>query len=143
MAERQAPGVKRGKRQLAASSARALKRGSRGKPRRARARGSRQAARPHVDDATGRTRDWRGRPPAADGKPRAVAAWIAAEVLDQERRYREIVREMAALDERRTRWVRDFYRRIQDTGFYVHADIKRRIPPEAIPPLPKRVRVVW
>lgn len=107
---------------------------------RARRRG---AAPPPQADATGRTLDWRRDLKALDGKPREVAAWLARELRDQERRYRRIVRDMEALESRRRRWVQEFYRRIQDTGFYVHADIKRRVAPEAIPPLPKKIRVVF
>ena len=108
---------------------------ARRRARKARAKGE--------DDATGRTLEWRGALPALEGKPPAVAAWIAQELAEQERRYRRIAREMEALEKRRQLWIREFYQRIQDTGFYLHADVKRRIRPEAIPPLPKKVRVVF
>lgn len=73
-----------------------------------------------------------------------VQAWLDREVAEQERRYRKIVREMDALDPRRKRWIREFYRRIQTRGFNVHADLRRKVGPEEIPPLPKdRMRVVW
>lgn len=94
-------------------------------------------------DATGRTLDWKRELPALRGKPAEVAAWIARELREQEQRYRRIAREMDALDSRRRRWIQEFYRRIQTSGFYLHADIKRRIGPEEIPPLPKKVRVVY
>jgi hypothetical protein len=93
-------------------------------------------------DATGRTLDWT-QAPAAKGKPPEVAAWIVRELVEQERRYRAIVRAMDALERRRRRWIQEFYRRIQTSGFYLHADVKRRIPAEEIPPLPKTVRVVF
>jgi len=82
--------------------------------------------------------------PALAGRAPEVQAWIAREVAEQERRYRKIVREMDALESRRRRWILDFYKRIQTSGFYVHADIKKKIKPEEIPPLPKRkIRVVF
>ena len=110
-------------------------------PRRSgrKATGSKQAA----WDATGRTLDWKRDLPALRDKPAEVAAWIARELREQEQRYRRIVKEMDALETRRRRWIQEFYWRIQTSGFYLHADIKRRIEPEAIPPLPKKIRVVY
>jgi hypothetical protein len=113
--------------------------------RKAPRRGGRKAAsrKPPTWDATGRTLDWKRELPALRGKPAEVAAWIARELREQEQRYRGIVKQMDALETRRRRWIQEFYRRIQTSGFYLHADIKRRIEPEAIPPLPKKVRVVY
>jgi hypothetical protein len=85
-----------------------------------------------------------GKAPALRGRPAEVVEWLRREILDQERRYRRIVREMDALEARRRRWILEFYRRIQTTGFNVHADVKRVIPPGEVPPLPgKRIRVVF
>jgi hypothetical protein len=109
---------------------------------RARARSAKGRRRP-LEDATGRRLAWKGDLPALQGRPREVALWIARELAEQERRYRKIVKEMSALEARRQRWIREFYRRIQTSGFYLHADVKRRIPPEEIPPLPKKIRVVF
>ena len=73
-----------------------------------------------------------------------VQAWLDREVAEQERRYRKIVREMDALDPRRKRWIREFYERIQTRGFNVHSDLRRKVEPGEIPPIPKdKVRVVW
>lgn len=81
---------------------------------------------------------------AGPRRSREVQAWLDREVTEQERRYRRIVRAMDALDPRRRRWIRDFYDRIQTRGYCVHADIRRPIRPEEIPPLPKgKIRVVW
>lgn len=87
---------------------------------------------------------WDEAAPALEGREADVAAWIERELLEQERRYRRIVKLMEALDTRRRRWVREFYGRIQASGFNVHADIKTKIAPEDVPPLPKGpVRVVF
>lgn len=114
-------------------------------PKQAPRRGGRKAGgrKQTAWDATGRTLDWKRELPALRGKPAEVGAWIARELREQEQRYRRIVREMDALESRRRRWIQEFYRRIQTSGFYLHADIKRRIAPEEIPPLPKKVRVVY
>ena len=72
-----------------------------------------------------------------------VERWIRREVQEQERQYRKIVKAMDALNARRMRWVKEFYERIQTRGFSVHAGIRRKIRPEEIPPLPKKIRVVF
>lgn len=76
-------------------------------------------------------------------RPEEVERWIRREVQEQERLYRRIVKEMDALNARRLRWVREFYGRIQTRGFSVHAGIRRKIRPEEIPPIPKKIRVVF
>lgn len=94
--------------------------------------------------ATGRARS-RGAAPAAGRlrRPEEVEAWIRREVAAQERIYRGIVREMNALNDRRIKWVKEFYQRLQTRGFSVHAGIRRKVRPEEIPPVPKRIRVVF
>ena len=81
--------------------------------------------------------------PPAFRRPEEVERWIKREVAAQERIYRDIVRKMNALNDRRIRWVKAFYQRIQTRGFSVHAGIRRKVRPEEIPPLPKRIRVVF
>lgn len=82
--------------------------------------------------------------PARPRRSAEVQAWIDAEVAAQERRYRAIVRKMDALDPKRRRWIREFYARIQTRGYCVHADIRRKVPPEEIPALPPgKIRVVF
>ena len=86
--------------------------------------------------------------PAAAGSPRfqrpeEVERWLKREVQAQERIYRNIVREMNALNDRRMKWVKEFYQRIQTRGYSVHAGLRRKVRPEEIPPLPKRIRVVF
>ena len=83
--------------------------------------------------------------PAAVGfqRPEEVERWIRREVAAQERIYRGIVREMNALNDRRIKWVKEFYQRLQTRGFSVHAGIRRKVRPEEIPPVPKRIRVVF
>lgn len=76
-------------------------------------------------------------------RPEEVERWIRREVAAQERIYRGIVREMNALNDRRIKWVKEFYERLQTRGFSVHAGIRRKIRPEEIPPVPKRIRVVF
>ncbi len=81
--------------------------------------------------------------PEAPRRPEEVERWIQAEVRAQERIYRRIVRDMNALNDRRMKWVKEFYQRLQTRGFSVHAGIRRKVKPEEIPPIPKRIRVVF
>lgn len=81
--------------------------------------------------------------PQAPRRPEEVERWIQAEVRAQERIYRRIVREMNALNDRRLKWVKEFYQRLQTRGFSVHAGLRRKVKPEEIPPIPKRIRVVF
>ena len=76
-------------------------------------------------------------------RPEEVERWILREVQMQERIYRGIVREMNALNDRRIKWVKEFYQRIQTRGFSVHNGIRRKIRPEEIPPIPRKIRVVF
>ena len=76
-------------------------------------------------------------------RPEEVERWILREVQMQERIYRGIVREMNALNDRRIKWVKEFYQRIQTRGYSVHAGLRRKVRPEEIPPVPKRIRVVF
>jgi hypothetical protein len=92
----------------------------------------------------GGTRGGRAVPaPAKFQRPEEVERWIKREVAAQERIYRGIVREMNALNDRRIKWVKEFYQRLQTRGFSVHAGIRRKVRPEEIPPVPKRIRVVF
>lgn len=76
-------------------------------------------------------------------RPAEVERWIKREVQAQERIYRNIVREMNALNTRRMKWIKEFYERIQTRGFSVHAGVRRKVAAEEIPRLPKRIRVVF
>ncbi len=94
--------------------------------------------------ARGRARTGRAVPVAAKfQRPEEVERWIKREVAAQERIYRGIVREMNGLNDRRIKWVKEFYQRLQTRGFSVHAGIRRKVRPEEIPPVPKRIRVVF
>lgn len=94
--------------------------------------------------ARGSARAPRTAPPSARlQRPEEVERWIRREVAAQERIYRGIVREMNALNDRRIKWVKEFYQRLQTRGFSVHAGIRRKVRPEEIPPVPKRIRVVF
>ena len=90
-----------------------------------------------------RVRTARSVPAAGFQRSEEVERWIKREVAAQERIYRGIVREMNALNDRRIKWVKEFYERIQARGFSVHAGIRRRVRAEEIPPVPKRIRVVF
>lgn len=68
----------------------------------------------------------------------AVRKWLKKEKDEQKARYKKIVAEQEALSPKRDKWVADFLERIQTRGFNVHADIKRKIPPEEIPKKPRR-----
>lgn len=68
-----------------------------------------------------------------------VEKWLAEEVAEQRERYEQIAYEMnVELADEREKWIREFYERIQTTGFNVHADMKRIIKPEGIFPKPDR-----
>lgn len=86
-------------------------------------------------------------PVVADGpdvqRTLEVERWIRREVQEQERLYRKIVRDMNALNDRRMKWVKEFYQRLQTRGFSVHAGLRRKVRPEEIPPIPKKIRVVF
>lgn len=99
-----------------------------------------------VSNSAPKTRAKAGRapaPPEVRRRPEEVERWIQAEVRAQERIYRRIVRDMNALNDRRMKWVKEFYQRLQTRGFSVHAGIRRKVKPEEIPPIPKRIRVVF
>ena len=74
----------------------------------------------------------------------AVRAWLRQELKEQEARYRKIVEEMEALASERDQWIENFFERIQDRGFSMHADIRRKVKPSELPKRPKRkLRVVY
>jgi hypothetical protein len=50
---------------------------------------------------------------------------------------------MNALNDRRIKWVKEFYQRIQTRGFSVHAGLRRKVAAVDIPRLPKKIRVVF
>jgi hypothetical protein len=84
------------------------------------------------------------RPPGAlFHRPEEVERWIRRELEMQEHIYRGIVREMNALNDRRMKWVKEFYQRIQTRGFSIHAGLRRKVRPEEIPRLPRKIRVVF
>lgn len=101
-----------------------------------------KAVRKPVDRGSARTGRMAPRASSFE-RPDEVERWIRREVAAQERIYRGIVREMNALNDRRIKWVKEFYQRLQTRGFSVHAGIRRKVRPEEIPPLPKRIRVVF
>ncbi len=76
-------------------------------------------------------------------RPEEVERWVRREVQAQERIYRGIVRKMNALNDRRIKWVKEFYERIQTRGFSVHAGLRRKVRAEEIPAVPKKIRVVF
>lgn len=66
-------------------------------------------------------------------------AWVKQETKEQITRYKKIVKAMnVELAPQRDLWVAEFQQRIQSRGFYVHADIRRKIKPEEIYKKPKR-----
>ncbi len=68
-----------------------------------------------------------------------VEKWLAEEVAEQRERYEQIAYQMnVAIADQRERWIKDFYERIQTTGFYWHADNKKIIKPEEIFQKPDR-----
>ena len=73
-------------------------------------------------------------------RPRSakVRAWLKKEKADQKLRYKKIVQEMEALAPKRDRWIAEFLEIIQNRGFNVHADIRRKIPADEIPKKPRR-----
>ncbi len=68
-----------------------------------------------------------------------VEKWLAEEIAEQRARYEQIAYQMnVAIADQRERWIKDFYERIQTTGFYWHADNKKIIKPEEIFQKPDR-----
>jgi hypothetical protein len=82
-----------------------------------------------------------------DKKPKrskTVQAWLDGNIAEQKARYRAIVKEMEDLWPKRTKWYKEFLRIIQDKGFNVDGDNRRKIPKNEIPKEPKRKhRVVF
>ncbi len=68
-----------------------------------------------------------------------VQPWLDREVKEQRVQYERIAFGMnIELAKQRERWIREFYQRIQTTGFYWHADNEKIIEPEEIFPKPDR-----
>ena len=68
-----------------------------------------------------------------------VEAWLQQEFGEQRDRYEKIARAMNIdLAQQREIWIKEFYERIQTTGFNVHADMKRFIKKEELFQKPDR-----
>ena len=77
-------------------------------------------------------------------RSRETEIWLRNETLEQNKRYKKIVREQDALSPKRDRWIADFLERIQTRGVHVHFDQMRKVRPDEIPSKPKRkFRVVF
>jgi hypothetical protein len=62
-----------------------------------------------------------------------VADWIEEERVEQEERFRTIVKEMEALGPDREKWYQEFFDRITAIGFNQDGDLKVKIPPGDLP----------
>ena len=77
-------------------------------------------------------------------RSRETENWLRKEILEQNQRYKKIVREQDALSPKRDRWIADFLERIQTRGVHLHFDQMRKVRPDEIPRKPKRkFRVVF
>ena len=75
-----------------------------------------------------------------------VTAWLKQEILAQEARYKEIVREIDALQDKREGWIAEFLEIIQTKGVNVSGDLRRVVTKDEIPEKPDRPdadRVIW
>lgn len=75
-----------------------------------------------------------------------VKAWLKEEIGAQDVRYKAIIDEMEALNEKRDGWYADFLAIIQSKGVNVTGDMRRIVPKEEIPEKPDRPdadRVIW
>jgi hypothetical protein len=66
-----------------------------------------------------------------------VTAWIEEERVEQEERFRTIVKQMEALDPKREQWYQEFFDRLTAIGFNQDGDLKVKIAPEDLPVKPE------
>lgn len=67
-----------------------------------------------------------------------VDAWIQDNLAEQARRHAQIAADMQALSPERERWIREFFERLQTTGYNFNGDQKRRIKADELPQPPNR-----
>lgn len=75
-----------------------------------------------------------------------VKAWLKEEIGEQDVRYKAIVTEIEALQDKRDGWYADFLEIIQSKGVNVSGDLRRVVSREEIPEKPDRPdadRVIW
>ena len=75
-----------------------------------------------------------------------VKAWLEQEIGAQDERYKEIVKEIEALQDKRDGWYAEFLEIIQTKGVNVNGDLRRIVAKEEIPEKPDRPdadRVIW
>ena len=65
-----------------------------------------------------------------------VMAWIEEERVEQEERFRTIVKQMEELEPKREKWYQEFFDRITTIGFNQDGDLKVKIAPENLPVKP-------
>jgi len=65
-----------------------------------------------------------------------VTAWIEEERVEQEERFRTIVKQMDELDPEREKWYQEFFDRLTTIGFNQDGDLKVKIAPEDLPVKP-------
>ena len=68
----------------------------------------------------------------------AEKQWLKEEIDEQAERHKLIVKAMEALTPQREIWYAEFLERIQNRGFNVDGDMRRKIPAEDIPVKPNR-----
>lgn len=66
------------------------------------------------------------------------AQWLATEIAEQQARYQLIVKAMDDLSPQREIWYAEFLQRIQERGFSVDGDMRKKIPLADIPIRPDR-----
>ena len=65
-----------------------------------------------------------------------VTAWIEEERVEQEERFRTIVKQMDELEPKRVKWYQEFFDRLRTIGFNQDGDLKVKIAPEDLPVRP-------
>ncbi len=74
----------------------------------------------------------------APARTAEIDAWIRENLAEQQARHAQIAAAMEALSPDRERWIREFFERLQTTGYNVNGDQKRRIRPDELPTKPDR-----
>jgi len=66
-----------------------------------------------------------------------VTAWIEEERIEQEERFRTIVKQMDAIEPLREKWYQEFFDRLTTYGFNKDGDMKVKIAPQDLPVKPE------
>ena len=85
--------------------------------------------------------------PAGTGRPvnsikhtqsKAVKSWISSELKQQQKRFKEMLKNMEDLSPKRDKWIAAFFDRITTRGTNIDGDIRRVVAREELPKKPRR-----